>query len=101
MPKPNRKLKGSRRFAGAHGYAVTSHGSVWMTDDQACISAARAVAVDAMRSLGMDEGDWRTRDNIIMAISDRINGMLEYVRHNQLLDSFLISPEISILHNLP
>jgi hypothetical protein len=63
-------------------YAVTAHGSVWMVDDQTCISAARAVAVDTMRALGMDEGDWRTRDNIIMAISDRINGMLDHVRHN-------------------
>ena len=76
------KRKRPGQFAGAHGYAVTLHGSVWMLDDQACISAARAVAVDAMRSIGIHEGDWHTRDKIIMAISDRINGMLDHVRHN-------------------
>lgn len=58
---------------------VYKRGSVWMTDDQQHISAARAVAVDVMRCLGMDENDFRTRDKIIFAIIDRIDGMLDHV----------------------
>lgn len=61
---------------------VTLHGSVWMTDNQT--SAARALAVDAMRALGMNEGDWRTRDTIIMGINDRINRMLDQVRNEKI-----------------
>lgn len=43
-------------------------------------SAARALAEDMMRVTGLMGGhdDWRTRDKIILAISDRLAGMLDW-----------------------
>ena len=61
-------------------YTVTrAECGVWMADDANHISAARAIAEDAMRSLGMDTADFRTRDKIIMGIADRVGGMLDHV----------------------
>lgn len=58
-------------------FKVHKQDSVWMTVEPH-ISASRAVAVDVMRCLGIDENDFRTRDKIIFSISDRIDGMLDY-----------------------
>ena len=41
------------------------------------------VAIDVMDTLGMDPGDFKTRDNLINGIHDRINGMLDCVQQNR------------------
>lgn len=58
-------------------YATWKEGGVWMVKDN---SAARALAEDMMRVTGLMGGhdDWRTRDKIILAISDRLAGMLDW-----------------------
>lgn len=51
---------------------------VWMTDiGDESVSVSRLVAVDAMRALGLDPNDFRTRDKIIMAISGTINAAMD------------------------
>ena len=55
-------------------------GSVWRLDNEEGVSAARAIAVTAMLALGMDPGDWRTRDKLIWAILPQVDGMLDYVQ---------------------
>lgn len=51
-----------------------------MHDESRCESVARMVAVDCMMALGLDHvNDFRTRDKIIVAISDRINRALSEV----------------------
>ena len=52
---------------------------VWMHDESRCESVARMVAIDCMVSLGLDPNDFRTRDKIIVAISGRINQVLDEV----------------------
>jgi hypothetical protein len=55
-----------------------------MLDSEACISAERAIVVDAMTALGLDPNDWRTRDKLIVAISPRVTGMLNYAHNGKL-----------------
>ncbi len=55
-------------------------GSVWRLDNEEGVSASRAIAVTAMLALGMDPGDWRTRDKLILAILPQVDGMLDYVQ---------------------
>lgn len=51
---------------------------VWMHDQERFKSVARMVAIDCMIALGLDHiNDFRTRDKIIIAISDRINLALD------------------------
>ena len=52
---------------------------VWLTDGGRYESVARAVAVDAMRALGLDPNDYRTRDKIIAGIHVRLEGSLDYL----------------------
>ena len=52
---------------------------VWMASTDNSESAARRVAVDCMFALGLDPSDFKTRDKIITGISDRIDGMLNYL----------------------
>lgn len=59
---------------------VRSDVGVWMHDESRCESVSRMVAVDCMMALGLDHiNDFRTRDKIITAISDRINRALDEV----------------------
>ena len=53
--------------------------NVWMCDEDPLISASRSIAVDVMIALGHDPDDFRLRDHTIMAICDKVNGMLNYV----------------------
>lgn len=74
----NRSKKRVRR-----SYAISKSGNVWMLDSEPCVSAARALAVDVMMALGIDTNDWRTRDNLILAISPRVTGMLDYAHSDK------------------
>ena len=64
-----------------HCYAAErSDTGVWLSvEDRVQISVARQLAVDMMVSLGMDPEDFKTRDKIIMAISPRVEGVLDHV----------------------
>lgn len=63
-----------------HKYAaVKSDVGVWMANPDRCESVARMIAIDVMIGFGMDLSDFRKRDQIICAISDRVNGTLDYV----------------------
>ena len=59
---------------------VRTDGGTWMDADQTYVSIARVVAIDCMRALGYDSfNDFKTRDKIIMAISDNLNSILDRV----------------------
>ena len=63
-----------------HCYPATrSDVGVWMYNEERTESVSRMVAIDAMIALGLNPEDFKTRDKIIVAISDRINGTLEHV----------------------
>lgn len=55
-------------------------GSVWRLDNEEGVSASRAIAVTAMLALGMDPGDWRTRDKLILKLHPQVDGMLDHVQ---------------------
>jgi hypothetical protein len=59
--------------------AVRSSVGVWMTKDDACVSVARMIAIDAMQAMGFDPAEWRLRDRVIEAISERVNRTLDGV----------------------
>lgn len=52
---------------------------VWMYDDGSGISVSRRVAMDVMRTLGLDPNDFRTRDKIITGISNTVDDVLDSV----------------------
>lgn len=60
---------------------VNKDGAVWMIRDSK-VSVARAIATDVMFALNMNPDDWRTRDKIIDSIYKRVEGILDYVKHN-------------------
>jgi hypothetical protein len=84
---------------------VRSDVGVWMNDESRCESVARMVAVDCMMALGLDHiNDFRTRDKIIVAISDRINRALSevadediYRRAMESMASQFICPKMTAL----
>lgn len=43
------------------------------------MSVARAIAIDAMQAMGLDPAEWRLRDRVIVAISERVNRTLDGV----------------------
>ena len=60
--------------------AERSETGVWMSsENRTQVSVARQLAVDMMLALGMDPDDFNTRDKIILAISPRVEGVLDYV----------------------
>jgi len=77
--KRNTESRDSRRDATTCYPAVRSDVGVWMADEERCESVARMVAIDAMIALGLDPREFKTRDRVITAISDRINGTLDTV----------------------
>ena len=56
---------------------VRLDGQVWMASRHDCISAARLVAVDAMRALGHNPEDFRLRDKVVLAIFPTVNDQLD------------------------
>lgn len=64
----------------SHCYTASrSDVGVWMHSEERTESVARMVAIDAMVALGLNPNDFKTRDKIIGAISDRINATLDHV----------------------
>ena len=59
-----------------------SESGVWMASCSEYTSAARLVAEEAMRALGIDVSDFRKRDAVINAICGPVEGMLEYASKN-------------------
>jgi ABC-type taurine transport system ATPase subunit len=64
-----------------------SENGVWMLEGQGFNSAARTIAVEAMRALKHDTNDFRKRDAVIDAIYETLEGMLNYVAENGSRDS--------------
>lgn len=58
-------------------YPVRRDGIFWMTGGYPDKTASRAIAEDVMLALNIDPQDWRTRDKLIDAIYERVNGMLD------------------------
>ena len=74
-----------RRSAVTACYAaIRSSVGVWMAPDGACVSVARMIAIEAMQAMGLDPTEWRLRDKIIMAISDRVNGTMDFVANEDI-----------------
>ncbi|MEO1616496.1 MAG: hypothetical protein AAFV88_11640 [Planctomycetota bacterium] len=67
-PKPDASYPVRRRSDG-----------IWMASADSSESAARRVAVDCMNAFGMDPKDDMIRVKLILAIADRVDGMLNYV----------------------
>jgi hypothetical protein len=58
-----------------------------MQDEKRCESVARMVAMDCMMALNLDyANDFRTRDKIIVAISDRIDRTLNEIAERAFSD---------------